>query len=274
MTTRIVTIFVSLLLLPSAVTAQEATDTPGEGTLSLATNPAVMAYVDGRRIGMSPLLNHTLSAGEHQLSLLLIQPDGQRLRANYRTIIESGRTTMASLNLTTDAPADGEVRTLAPEPPTAVAQQEPPPEPQEAEPPAEPPVQATPPRQTMPPVDVAAIVRSDPTVAVVASPQPLVDATRNTAPFQIHGLSRDLVREGLEDLRPVVERCMNGASGVMRVRVVIQPDGGVEEVEAQGVYRGTEIGQCLEEAFPEEAAFPIYSGDPIPVVYPYRITND
>ena len=206
---------------------------------------------------MSPLLNHTLSAGEHQVSLLLLRSDGQRLRANYRTIIEAGRTTMASLNLASDAPADGEVRTLAPEPAAAVAQQQPPVETQQPAAPEEPPAEVNPPRQTLPPVDVAAVIRPDPTIAVSASPQPLVDPARNTAPIQIHGLSRELVREGMEELRPVVERCMNGAAGVMRVRVVIQPDGGVDEVEAQGVYRGTEIGQCLEDAFPEEAAFPI-----------------
>lgn len=273
MTKRLAGILIFTLLLPAYAIAEEATDAAAEGTLSLATNPQVMVYIDGGRIGMSPLFNHRLEAGEHQVSLLLIQPNGQRLRANYRVVIEAERTTMASLNLVDDAPVDDEVRTLAPEPAAAVAQQAPPVEVEEA-PPAEPLSVANPPRQTMPPVDVAAVVRQDPTVAIVASPQPLVDNSRPMAPIQIHGLSRELVREGMEELRPVVERCMAGAAGVVRVRVVIQPDGGVAEVEAQGVYRGTDIGQCLEDAFPEEAAFPIYSGDPVPVVYPYRVTND
>ena len=79
-----------------------------------------------------------------------------------------------------------------------------------------------------------------------------------------------MVREGLEALRPVIQRCMNGRSGVIQVRLVIMPDGGVTEVEAQGVYRGTNAGICVAREVPEEAAFPIYDGEPIPVVYPYR----
>ena len=69
----------------------------------------------------------------------------------------------------------------------------------------------------------------------------------------------------------MVLRCMRGATGVVSVRMVIQPDGGLAEVAAQGSYRGTRAGECIEQAFPEEAAFPIYDGDPIPVVYPFRV---
>ena len=258
----------SALLAPAFAAAEDAVDDAADnaavGTLSLATNPQVMVYIDGHRVGMSPLLNHQLPVGEHRLSLLLIRADGQRLRAEYDAVIEAGQTTMASLNLVTDAPAAGEVRRIAPAPPVAVAQQEPAP-PQETE------VQTS--RAPIPPVDVAAVMRTDPTVAADAPPQPLVDESHPVTPPPIHGLSRELVQEGMEALRPVVEQCMNGSTGLVTLRVVIQPDGGVTEVEAQGVYRNTDIGQCIERALPEEAAFPIYAGDPIPVVYPFRIND-
>src|SRR5512139_3449722 len=58
--------------IPATVLAQ---DEP-QGTLSLATNPAVMVYIDGQRVGLSPVLNHGLAAGEHRVTLLLVRPDG------------------------------------------------------------------------------------------------------------------------------------------------------------------------------------------------------
>ena len=33
-----------------------------------------------------------------------------------------------------------------------------------------------------------------------------------------------MVREGMEALRPTVERCMDGATGVVRIRVTIEPE--------------------------------------------------
>ena len=80
--------------------------------------------------------------------------------------------------------------------------------------------------------------------------------------------------EGMEAMRPALVRCMNGAAGLVRVRLTIQPDGGVTDIEAQGAYRGTQIGDCIEAALPEEAAFPIYMGDPFPVVYPFRVVAE
>jgi hypothetical protein len=108
----------------------------------------------------------------------------------------------------------------------------------------------------------------------VAAPPPRPPPAPPPPPPDNFGLSRALVREGLEALRPAVLRCMEGRSGVVQVRMVIQPDGGVTEVEAQGVFRGTQAGECIARVVPEEAAFPIYQGDPIPVVYPYHIAAE
>jgi hypothetical protein len=252
------------LMTPALVGAQ---DVP-EGTLSLATNPQVMVYIDGQRVGMTPVLNQRLAAGDHRVSLLLVRPGGERLRADYRVVIEADRPTIASLDLVEDAPAAGDVRTLAPEPPAVTAR---PAAPAQPEPPAA--VPAAQPPRTLPPVEVAVIDRPQPATAVVATPQPLVDGSRQTAALPAQGLSREMVREGMEALRPVVERCMAGSAGIVQVRVTIQPDGSVADVEAQGIYHETEIGECIQNGFPEEAAFPIYSGDPIPVVYPFRIAG-
>lgn len=239
-----------------------AQDVP-QGTFSLATNPPVMVYIDGQRVGMSPILNRQLPVGEHRVTLLLVRPGGERLRADYQAVIEAGRSTFASLDMVHDAPPPGEVRTLSPEPPAAVARPAPP----QPTPPAEP-------ARPLPPVEVAALDRPAPQVAVVATPQPLVDQSRPAPAVPTQGLSREMVREGMEALRPVVVRCMAGASGIVQVRLVIQPDGSVTEVEAQGVYHETAIGECIQNGFAEEAAFPIYAGDPIPVVYPFRIADE
>jgi hypothetical protein len=82
-----------------------------------------------------------------------------------------------------------------------------------------------------------------------------------------------MVREGLEALRQAVIGCMGNRTGVIQIAMTIQPDGGVSDVQAQGVYRGTGVDECLIQALPEEAAFPIYNGDPISVVYPYRVSE-
>ncbi len=82
-----------------------------------------------------------------------------------------------------------------------------------------------------------------------------------------------MVREGLEALRPAVVRCMGDRTGVIQIQMTIQPDGGVSGVQAQGAYRGSQVDECLAQALPEEAAFPIYAGEPIQVVYPYRISE-
>lgn len=234
-----------------------AQDVPN-GSFSLATNPPVMVYIDGQRVGMTPILNRQLPVGEHRVALLLVRPGGERLRADYVAVIAADRSTFASLDMVADAPAPGEVRTLSPEAPAVVAQPTPPPQP------------VAPP---LPPVEVAALERPASEVAVVATPQPLVDQRRPAPAMATQGLSREMVREGMEALRSVVERCMDGASGIVQVRVVIQPDGSVSDVETQGIYHETVIGECIETGFPEEAAFPIYSGDPIPVVYPFRIAG-
>lgn len=268
--------FTSRILLVALIIATSVpalAEESNQGSISLVTNPRVMIYMDGRRIGMSPLLNHRTNAGEHTMALLLIMPNGNRLRADYQVIVVAGRETSASLDLVSEAPREGEVRTLAPAQPGR--QPRPPSNPPTKSPtkaPANPSAQANPPpqkitswarrpgRPSKAPVTVAPPSRPEP-----PPPPP--------PPEPSFGLSRELVREGLEAMRPAVERCMGGRSGVVQVRMVIQNDGGIDEVEAQGVYRGTEAGECIERTLPEEAAFPIYIGDPIPVVYPYRISE-
>ena len=267
-TTTFLLILACIAVGPSAARAESAS----EGTLSLATTPRVMVYVDGTRVGMSPLINRRLSAGEHRVSLLLILPSGNRLRADYRVIIEAGRDTVASLDLSSNPPREGEVRTIAPAP---IAPPRPPPRPPApAKAPAKAPPAATsrggswatsPGRPRTAPVAVAARPQKAPPPPRPAAPPPPPEPQR--------GLTREMVREGMEAMRPAVERCLQGAAGLVQVRLSIQPDGGVADVAVQGAYRGTGIGNCIEEALPEEAAFPIYPGDPIPVVYPYRVVH-
>lgn len=263
-----------ILSLPAVATAEEivASDT---GTLSLATNPQVMVYIDGARVGMSPIINRRLDPGEHRVSLLLILPSGNRLRADYLVVIESGRDTVASLDLAHDAPAEGEVRTLAP-PPARPAAAPPPPTPPPAEavapPPETPPTgggswATSPGRPRGGPVTVAEIEPAAP-------PPPPTPAAPPPPPEPRFGLSRDLVREGMEAMRPAIVRCMQGEAGLIQVRLNIQPDGGVSDVEVQGAFRGTRIGDCIEQALPDEAAFPIYTGEAIPVVYPFRVVPE
>jgi hypothetical protein len=249
---------------PASAGAQEAP----QGAFSLATNPPVMVYIDGQRVGMTPILNRQLPVGEHRVTLLLVRPGGERLRADYQAVIAADRSTFASLDMVRDAPTPGEVRTLSPEPQPAVATPAPPPQPPQPVAPEAQPV------RPLPPVEVASLERPAQEVAVVASPPPLVDENRPAPVVPTQGLSREMVREGMEALRPVVERCMAGASGIVQVRLMIQPDGSVSDVETQGIYHETVIGECIQNGFPDEAAFPIYSGDPIPVVYPFRVAGE
>jgi hypothetical protein len=264
-----VILFSLLVVLPSLGWAEEAP----MGSFSLVTNPPVMVYLDGARVGMSPLINRQLPAGEHRMALLLILPNNNRLRADYVVMVAAGRETVASLDLAHDAPAAGEVRTLSPDP---AATPTPPPPPPPNVTPTNPPATAP----ATPPQQVAWATNpgrpSQTTVAVAATPPtpPPAPTPPPPPPPENYGLSRSLVREGLEALRPAVMRCMEGRSGVVQVRMVIQPDGGVTEVEAQGVFRGTQAGECIARAIPEEAAFPIYEGEPIPVVYPYHIATE
>jgi len=259
---RILTILLACLVgTPAVAHAEEAE----QGTLSLATNPPVMVYLDGSRVGMSPIINRRLDPGEHRVSLLLILPSGNRLRADYRVIIEAGRDTVASLDLTRDAPTEGEVRTLAPAPATPPPPPPPPPTPPAPEPPAAGGNWATSPGTPRTgPVTVADIRPATPT------PPPTPEAPP-PPPEPARGLTREMVREGMEGMRPAVVRCLQSGAGLVQVRLSIQPDGGVADVHVQGAFRGTTIGECIEEALPEEAAFPIYQGDSIPVVYPYRV---
>jgi hypothetical protein len=271
------TICILLIAVIVATSVTSLAEQSNQGSFSLVTSPRVMVYMDGRRVGMSPLLNHRMSAGEHSMALLLIMPNGNRLRADYRVIVVAGRETSASLDLVRDAPREGEVRTLSPAQPQRAQPQPNPPVKAPAKAATNPPVQANPAqanpapqkqsswatnpgRPSKAPVTVAPRRRPDP-----PPPPPPPEPT--------FGLTRELVREGLEAMRPAVERCMGGRTGVVQVRMVIQNDGGIAEVEAQGVYRGTTAGECIERTLPEEAAFPIYVGDPIPVVYPYRIAE-
>lgn len=268
--------FASRILLVALIVATSATalaERSNHGSLSLVTNPRVMVYMDGRRIGMSPLLNHRLSAGEHTMAVLLIMPNGNRLRADYRVLVAAGRETTASLDLVRNAPTEGEVRTLSsPQPGRQPVAPSNPPTKSPTKAPTNPPAQANPPpqKQTSWATNSGRPSKAPVTVAPPSRPEP---PPPPPPPEPSFGLSRDLVREGLEAMRPAVERCMGGRTGVVQVRMVIQNDGGIDEVEAQGVYRGTEAGECIERTLPEEAAFPIYIGDPIPVVYPYRISE-
>ena len=257
LTTTIV-LLACLLAQPGGARAEEA----GEGTLSLATNPQVMVYIDGSRVGMSPIINRRLSAGTHRVSLLLILPTGNRLRADYDAVVEAGRDTVASVDLTRDPPTEGEVRRLSP-PPLAAP---PPPPPPAGEGSGES-WTTDPGHPRTGPVTVAEIRPEPP------PPPPPGPTAPPPPPEPQRGLTREMVREGMEGMRPAVERCLRGAAGLLQVRLNIQPDGGVTDVEVQGAYRGTTIGECIEAALPDEAAFPIYAGDPIPVVYPYRVVQ-
>jgi hypothetical protein len=261
----------------------------GRGTFSLATTPRVMVYIDGRRVGMSPVINQSLTAGEHRVSLLLILPNGNRLRADYRVIVEAGRDTVATLDLARDAPREGELRTIAPPRPLQPRPARPvtpptPPAPQATGPAPTPPApQATGPAATPAPPPAGLSWATSPgrprtgPVAVTSRPpeprRPPPPPPPPPPPEPERGLTRDMVRDGMEAMRPVVERCMRGTAGLIQVRLTIQPDGGITDVEVQGAYRGTSIGDCIEGALPDEAAFPIYSGDPFPVVYPYRVVE-
>lgn len=271
-----------LVGLPGRVAAEE-----GPGFFSLVANPPVMVYLDGQRISMSPLIRREVASGEHRLTLLLIRPDGNRLRADYRLLVDVGQETFASLNLATDAPAEGEVRTLSPPsrtpPPVPANPPTPPPPPVPANPPtpAVPPTPANPPaanpnspgdswatnpgRPPQGPIPVA------PANPPVAPPTPPPEPAAPPPPA--HALPREMVREGLEALRPAVLGCMPNRTGVIQIAMTIQPDGGVTDVQAQGVYRGSQVDTCVAQALPEEAAFPIYDGEPISVIYPYRISE-
>jgi hypothetical protein len=266
--------------LPTRAMAQDEST----GFFSLVTNPPVMVYVDGHRLRLSPIVREVASAGEHSMTLLLILPNGNRLRADYRLLVAVGEETFASLNLVTDAPPEGEVRTLAPPARTPPAPPAPPP-PSVSVPPPVANADPAPPVPPTPPVAPAAPAAPTPPgggswatdpghppagpIAVDPAPDPAPPPPEETG----HGLSREMVREGLEALRPAVVACMEGQAGVIQIRMIIQPDGGVSDVEAQGVYRGTTVDECVARDLPEEAAFPIYDGEPISVVFPYRISQ-
>lgn len=64
---------------------------PGGGKLTVITQPWTMVYVNGRRVKQTPLLNHELSPGRYQLTLLN-QEAG--IRHTEMVIIQDGRTTM------------------------------------------------------------------------------------------------------------------------------------------------------------------------------------
>ncbi len=246
------------------------------GTFSLVTNPLVMVYLDGARTGMSPIINRRLTTGEHRVSLLLLLPSGNRLRADYRVIVETGRETMASLDLTSNAPDPGEVRTLAPAPANPQPQVNPIPQPN-PQPPVNPNPQPNP--QPQQPDPTAGGWASSPghapsgpreVASLPSAPTPPQPVAPAPPPEPARGLTREMVREGMEGMRSAMQRCMGAAAGLVQVRLTIMPDGGVSDVETQGAYHGTQIGDCIEAALPEEAAFPIYTGDPFPVVYPFR----
>ena len=68
----------------------------GDGRLQLVTRPYSEVYIEGRRVGQTPLLNLRLPAGSHELSL---RNEEAGLESRVRVRIRPGETTRLNLAL-------------------------------------------------------------------------------------------------------------------------------------------------------------------------------
>lgn len=83
-------------------------------------------------------------------------------------------------------------------------------------------------------------------------------------------LSRSQIVGGMRSVKPGVQACYDRykVPGLANVQVKIGNSGRVDYARTRGLFKNNPTGRCVEAAV-ERARFPLFTGEPITITYPY-----
>jgi len=86
-------------------------------------------------------------------------------------------------------------------------------------------------------------------------------------------LSRDQVRETLQEVAPIVSLCGLGKAGVVRIHLTIAgSSGSISEATVSKAYAGSEVAKCAT-GIVQQVQFPRFRKKSLTVVFPFQLAG-